>query len=368
MVYGNVRKARGHHLFRRSPRQTAQGGDKHAPGQREVGGKFPILVFGHEALLQGKGDGGVGPVGIQLALVKIQGLGAPVHPGVLGGEVELARLGGDAPPPEQFLHRDQFKALGLQLGQQPVQPLGGGGHRLMDQDDVPVPGLGGDVADQMVGVPVLPVAGVHRPADHRGPRQGQHPLVPAAKGRAQVKARIPRPFQPGDLGEGLGQAVDLLPDQSVGTLDQIGVVVGMVGNLMPFRHHSLHLGRINPNIIPIHKEGSFGPVGLQGVQNGSGIAPGTIVKGQCGQFLARTVIGRGSKGPRHQANPQHQGEQPGSEPFPPGFHGQVPLFPWSGTDLGDTLLRPRYRILPQMSTAGLCSPLVSAARRRPTAP
>lgn len=32
-------------------------------------------------------------MGIQLALVKIQGLGAPVHPGVLGGEVELARLG-----------------------------------------------------------------------------------------------------------------------------------------------------------------------------------------------------------------------------------------------------------------------------------
>lgn len=73
------------------------------------------------------------PVGIQLALIKIQGLGAPVHPGVPGGEVELARLGVDPPPPEQLLHRDQFKALGLQLGQQPVQPLGRGGHRLMDQ-------------------------------------------------------------------------------------------------------------------------------------------------------------------------------------------------------------------------------------------
>ncbi len=97
MVYGNVRKARGHHLFRRSPARRPRAVTKHAPGQREVGGKFPILVFGHEALLQGKGDGGVGPVGIQLALVKIQGLGAPVHPGVLGGEVELARLGGDAP-------------------------------------------------------------------------------------------------------------------------------------------------------------------------------------------------------------------------------------------------------------------------------
>ena len=172
-------------------------------------------------------------------------------PGVPGEAVEPAGLGGDPPPPKELFHRHQFKALGLELGQQPGQPLDGGGHRLVDQDDVPVPGVGGDEVHQVVGALVVPVAGIHRPADHWHPHLGQHLRIAAAKGRAEVEARAAGALEPRDGSEGPGQAAHLLLYLGGRALNQVGVVIGVVCHLVAFGRHPADLGGIEIEIRAI---------------------------------------------------------------------------------------------------------------------
>ena len=326
MAVRNVGKAR-RNCLRRHPGQAAQNGHEHAPGQGEVGGKLPVLVAHHKPLLRHIGNGGIGPVGVQPALVKPEGPGAPLHAGIPGRGIELAGLGGDAPAPEKFLHSHQFKSLGIQAVQQPVQTLGGALMGLVHDDDVPVPEGVAHIAHQPVGVLVFPVPRIHGAPDHRHPCLGQHPAVPAAIGGPKIKARLPRAPHPGGLGDGLGGGADLLADGGVAAVGQIGVVVGVVAHLVTLGHHPADLVGIGAHLIAVDKEGGLGPMVPQDIQNGVGIGPRAVVKGQCGQLLPRPVVGRGGKGPRHQARTQHQ--QAGSQAFLPVSHGQLPFFQFS---------------------------------------
>ena len=203
----------------------------------------------------------------------------------------------------------------------------------MHQDDVSVLRLLGNGLDNPLHILVLPVLGVHRPADNGrlGPLlQG---LIHKAVGRPEHQLLRAHHRLDGLLGFAqLGR--NLLPGHPL----QGHMVPGVQANLMALIRHPADGVLVVGHLLSHQEKGGLDPPLGQAVQQGlRGLGPGAVVKGQgqisLGRQSRRRLSGRQGRHVRQRDKPrghrQTKGQSPGAPqntpPFFP-FH-RIPLFP-----------------------------------------
>ena len=177
---------------------------------------------------------------------------------------------------KEFLYGDKI----IPLGHEGVHRLEGGLHRgivdIVHEDNGPVLRLVQADPEDTGRIFVLPVLGVHRPADDGGVHPLLQVVVHEAVGGPDHEVRGAH-----DGGQGLPAGVQLSVNFLLAAPFQLDVVPGVEADLVALGGHTLHGVPLVLHLAADEEKGGFDPPLRQAVQElFRGVGPGPVVKGQ----------------------------------------------------------------------------------------